>query len=81
MELENDAKDTGSVSGGESSSDSQATKDTDTTKTQVDEKSTVVKDLSNGTPFHEHPRFKELVDEKNQSNMRVEMLSKEVETR
>lgn len=72
---QNDAK----LNLGESSSDSQATKDNGTATTQVDEKSTATKDSSSDIPFHEHPRFKELVDEKNQYKMQLELFRKEVD--
>ena len=50
----------------ESSSTSEVIDTKEVTQTQVDEKSTVTSQENNNGPFHENPRFKELISEKNQ---------------
>ena len=60
------------------SSPTQETKP-EVSQTQVDEKSIDNPGSTNEGPFHEHPRFKELVDEKNRQKMENERLSREVE--
>src|SRR3990167_10687073 len=48
-------------------------------QTQTDEKSAAGGTSDDNIPFHEHPRFKELVEEKNRARVESEALRREVE--
>ena len=65
---------------GEPSSSSSVTKDEVKVITPADEKSVTTENSSNDVPFHEHPRWKEVMEEKNNMKMQAEMLAREVET-
>ena len=64
----------------EQSSSSEVIDKNDSTSTQESEKLSVDSKSNGDAPFHEHPRFKELIEERNREKIEKELYKREVET-